>query len=268
MFVAILMFSFILLLAGCQIPINIAICGNEICESGEDNMCPGDCEEDAITEKETCADLGGDSCDDTEMCAGYWLDDKYSCCSENCEEDITSLAFVQGWNFVSFPLVQLDDPIEDIFSSDFLAAVDSIYTYTDGLWLVWHSDSSIPSDLTNIEGGRAYLFVMESAYTLQLSDLESKLDSIISEETTTRYPSVITVAEGWNLVGSTYGEEEHMEKPHEEYFWNIDEVYGSLWMLITISGNDLEEIDLTHNYNLIPTHAYWIYMTGEGEIIP
>ncbi|MEK6867430.1 MAG: hypothetical protein AABX98_01270 [Nanoarchaeota archaeon] len=262
--------AILLLLGGCPIPINVAICGNEICETGEDTMCPSDCEgtTSQTAKTVTCDDLGGDSCGNAEMCAGYWLDDDYTCCSETCEDDITSINFKEGWNYVSFPLVQLDDPVEDIFSSKFLAAVDSIYTYTDESWLVWHSDSSVPSDLDNIEGGRAYVFVMDSDYTLELADLDSTLDAIIAAETTTRYPNVISVAEGWNLAGSTYGEEDDMEKPQESYFWNIEGAYGSLWMFSTISGDDLEKIDLTHNYNLIPTHAYWIYMTEEGEIIP
>ena len=37
-----------------------------------------------------------------------------------------------------------------------------IYTYEDGSWKVWHSDSSIPSDLENIEAGRGYVFIMNS----------------------------------------------------------------------------------------------------------
>ncbi len=269
----ILILSFLLLLSGCPIPINVAICGNEICESGESSVCPSDCTgtTDAgptIITEQTCSDLGGDSCATAEMCAGYWLDSAYTCCSNNCDNDITTIEFKKGWNYVSFPEVQLDDPVEKIFSTDFLSAVDSIYTYYDGSWNVWHSDSSIPSDLENIEAGRAYVFVMNNDYTLELSDLETSLDSIIASETTTRYPSVITVGEGWNLVGSTYGEEENMEKPLEEYFWNIDGKYGSLWMFTSTSGGDLEKIDTTHNYNLIPTRAYWIYMTSEGEIIP
>lgn len=249
-----------------------AICGNEICEAGERSICPSDCEgvEEEAEEmaEETCTDIGGYLCESSEMCVGYWLDSDYTCCSEECEDDITVIEFKQGWNYISFPAVQLNDAIEDIFSADFLNAVDSIYTYYDSSWGVWHNDSSIPSDLENIEAGRGYVFIMNSDYTLYLSEIEETLDGIIAEEGTTRAPNSIDVYTAWNLIGSTFGEEENIEKPLEDYFWNIEEDYGSLWMFTSTSSGDIEKIDLTHNYNLIPTRAYWIYMTSDGEIIP
>jgi hypothetical protein len=257
--------AILLLLGGCPIPINVAICGNEICETGEDTMCPSDCEgrTTETTTETMCDDLGGDLCDDAEMCDGYWLDGEYTCCSATCEDDVTAIEFKEGWNYVSFPLVLLDDAVEDIFSSEFLASVDSIYTYTDGSWLVWHSDTSIPSDLEDIEGGRAYIFVMNSDYTLELSDLEETLDAVIEAETSTRAPTSIDVQEGWNLIGVASDNEE----PLVDYFWNIDGSYASLWIFSTTQG-DLEKIDLTHSYNLIPTHAYWVYVTTDGVIEP
>ena len=257
--------SFLLLLGGCPIPINVAICGNEICESGESSVCPSDCTEttETTSTEESCADMGGDTCESSEMCAGYWFDSDYTCCSQSCEDDITEINFLEGWNYVSFPEVELDDAVEDIFSSDFLDAIDSIYTYDDEEWKVWHSDTSIPGDLENIEGGRAYIFVMNSDYSLQLSDLEDTLNALMESETSTREPTAISVKEGWNLIGTASDSEE----PHEEYLWSIDGDYESMWMFTTTQG-DLEKIDLTHDYNLVPTRAYWIYLTTDGEITP
>lgn len=270
LFFGVLLIMTVLFLSSCAFLLHQAICGNDICETGEESICPSDCE--AVTEEEvvaeTCADLGGLECASDEMCIGYWLDADYTCCSTSCDADIAEIEFKEGWNYVSFPQVQFKDDIEDIFSEDFLAAADSIYTYDDSAWKVWHADSSVPRDLETIEAGRGYVFVMNSDYTLKLSDLEETLAALIAAETTTRYPSVISVEQGWNLIGSTYGEEENKEKPVDTYFWNIDGSYGSLWMFSDTGSGAIEEIDLTHNYNLIPTRAYWIYMTEEGEIIP
>ncbi len=258
------------LLSSCQwIPVNVAICGNEICETGESSICPSDCaegaEEEATTtvDELTCTADGGDSCASTEMCAGYWLDADYTCCSTTCEDAVDAIYFTEGWNYVSFPEVELDDPIEDIFSDDFLSAVGSIYTYTEETWKVWHSDTSIPSDLEDIQGGRAYIFVMKSDYTLELSEIEETLDALMEAEASARSPTAIDVQEGWNLIGVASSNEE----PLVDYFWNIDGSYASLWVFSTTEG-DLEKIDLTHNYNLIPTHAYWIYVTTDGVIEP
>ena len=260
----------VLVLSSCQwLPVNVAICGNEICESGESSICPSDCAE-GEEEEETgtiteamCAADGGDSCGSTEMCTGYWMDADYTCCSTTCEDAVDAIYFTEGWNYVSLPEVELDDSIEDIFSDDFLTAVDSIYTYTEESWKVWHSDTSIPSDLENIQGGRAYIFVMNSAYTLELSEIEETLDALMEAEASARSPTAIDVQEGWNLIGVASSNEE----PLVDYFWSIDGSYASLWVFSTTEG-DLEKIDLTHNYNLIPTHAYWVYVTTDGEITP
>lgn len=260
----------VLVLGGCQwLPVNVAICGNEICESGESSICPSDCAESeeeeldgSITEAMCTAD-GGDSCASTEMCTGYWLDAGYTCCSTTCEDAVDAIYFTEGWNYVSLPEVELDDPIEDIFSDNFLSAVDSIYTYTEESWQVWHSDTSIPSDLENIQGGRAYIFVMNSDYTLELSEIEETLDTLMEAESSARSPTSIDIQEGWNLVGVASSNEE----PLVDYFWSIDGSYASLWVFSTTEG-DLEKVDLTHNYNLIPTHAYWVYVTTDGEITP
>jgi len=32
-------------------------------------------------------------------------------------------------------------------------------------------------------------------------------------------------------------------------------------------GN-LEEVSTSENYNIIPTRAYWLYMTEDGVIVP
>jgi len=261
--------SVLLLLGGCPIPLNVAICGNDVCESGEQDVCPGDCE--SVTEtvpEQTCSDIGGDTCSSSEMCGGYWMNSAYTCCSQTCESDITSIEFKEGWNYISFPESQLNDNIEDIFSTDFLAAIDSIYTYYDGQWSAWHSDSSIPSDLTTIEGGRGYVFNMNSDYTLELSTI----DAVIASSTS---PHQLNVYTGWNLIGVTAGVEENREKSLHDYFTDLGSTYTSLWEYTTSTGslgsvtvNGITVNGANYYYNLIPTHAYWIYVTSDGEITP
>ncbi len=60
-------FTIVLFLASCaQLPFNIAICGNDVCETGEEDICPSDCE--GVTTEE---DSDGDGyTDDDEEAAG------------------------------------------------------------------------------------------------------------------------------------------------------------------------------------------------------
>jgi hypothetical protein len=131
-------------------PINIAICGNEVCEQDEENICPSDCEAVIITSP-ACDDV----CSSSEMCIGSWVDDDSSCCAGSCMSEITDIPLASGWNYVSFPHVQINDNIEVLFantvdaydgSTSFLTVVDRIYSYQDNKWMVWHSDTTIPSD--------------------------------------------------------------------------------------------------------------------------
>ena len=266
-----------MIISSCSnLPFNVAICGNDICEADEDDICPSDCEELTTTTTPTTSAVECDyTCGDAEMCVGYFGDGDTDCCVGSCTDEITEIAFDSGWNFVSFPFVQINDNIEDLFaeivdaddgSTEFLDAVDSIYSYQNG-WMVWHSDESIPSDLETIEAGRGYVIIMNSAFTISLDDLETALDTIMEDEGSSRSPHEIDAWAGWNIVGSTYGaDDENKEKPLEDYFNNIDGIYQSLWK--TDYDGDLEEIFISDNENLIPTYAYWLYLDSDGEIIP
>ncbi|MFA6888665.1 MAG: hypothetical protein WC254_04165, partial [Candidatus Woesearchaeota archaeon] len=106
----------LLLLGGCPIPINLAICGNDVCETGERDVCPGDCEG---VEAFVASTTDGETCSYTcvvadEMCAGYWQDGALTCCSEACQPEITQITFEEGWNYVSFPQAQLNEDVETI----------------------------------------------------------------------------------------------------------------------------------------------------------
>ncbi len=257
----------LLILGGCPIPLDIAICGNNICESGENNICPSDCG------GTTIADVSCDNtCHSPEMCVGSFENGDKTCCVGSCASEITEIRLSEGWNFVSFPFVELNDPIEDFFAdtySDgtaFFDAVDSIYSYQDG-WRVWHNDKGIPGDLENIEAGRAYVIIMNNEFTIQLDNLRTSLDILIADKGTSRSPHEITVFKGWNFVASTYGEDEDVkEKPLINYFDTIEDSYESVWR-ISIDG-DLDKLSISDNENLIPTYAYWLYMDSDGEIIP
>jgi hypothetical protein len=265
------LFSLLLLIGGCPIPVDVAICGNDICESGEDDICPSDCDGTSSSDSYTC----DDTCAGSEMCEGFFGDGDNTCCVGYCMDEITEIPFGDGWNFVSFPFVELDDPIEDIFAdlystedgtTTFLDIVEDIYSYQDG-WKVWHNDESEPGDLENIEAGRAYVVIMSEGYVMSLDDLRANLDTIIDAEGTSRSPHEIDVWAGWNLVASSYGEDDEMkDKPLQDYFETIDGSYESVWHVA--SDGDLDKLDIDDSENLIPTYAYWLYMDSDGEIIP
>ena len=164
---------------------------------------------------------------------------------------------------MSIPYVELNDNVADVVSTD---SITSIYTYVDGTWKVWHADDTIPSDLDTLEAGRGYVFVMASAATFTLADIKANMDAVIATESGARSPHSTAVYAGWNLIGDTYGDEEDKEKPMYDLFSNIDGSYISLWMY-NDAGN-LEEVDISENYNIIPTRAYWIYMNADGVIVP
>jgi len=253
---------FVCFLNGCALlnQYDIQICGDGVCGDGEDETCPNDCT------GNDCSSLSGDICETTEMCAAMWLsssDDE--CCSETCETDISSITLISGKNYVSIPFVEMDDTIEDIVGTLLDGYNVSIYSYEDSTWKVWHSDGT-PGDLTNLEAGRGYVVVIDTGVTLTLTDLESNLGTIIDSEGGARSPHSTNVYEGWNLIGVAYGDEDEKEKPLSDVFSNIDGTYTSLWMY-NEDGN-LEEVDSSEDYNVVPTRAYWLYVTSDGVIVP
>jgi hypothetical protein len=261
----------LLLLGGCPIPVDVAICGNNICESGEANICPSDC----VGQTSTSVSCDA-TCSTAEMCVGYFGDGEASCCVGNCNPEISEIAFTEGWNFVSFPLVELNDAPEDIFagvtdtndpSIAFLDAVNTIYSYQNEEWVVWHNAEPDTSNLDRIEAVRGYVVIMDGSFTMSLDDLYESLDSIMESEGSSRSPHDVDVWAGWNLVGSTYGQDDdHVEKPLEDFFDSIEGAYSSLWK-VGINDGDLEEISINDNENLLPTYTYWLYMDADGEII-
>jgi hypothetical protein len=272
--ITVVLLSLLLLVGGCPIPVDVAICGNNICESGEDDICPSDC--DGTDSMETTTSLSCDAtCAGGDLCQGYFGEGDVTCCIGSCMNAVTDITFSSGWNFVSFPFVELNDPIRDIFanlhdvpggSGMFLDNVDSIYSY-QGEWLVWHSDSSIPSNLDYIEAGRAYVVIMDSGFVVSLADLRANLDGLIAAEGTSRSPHEIDVWAGWNLVASSYGEDDEMrDKPLQDYFETVEGSYASIWH--TSSSGSLDKLSITNSENLLPTNAYWLYMDSDGEIIP
>ena len=52
---------------GCPLPFNVAICGNDICETGEETVCPGDCPgiTDTLLSDTTLPDTTGSTTDTT-----------------------------------------------------------------------------------------------------------------------------------------------------------------------------------------------------------
>jgi len=72
---------FLLFISGCT---NVPLCGNQICERGEDEFsCPADCS----LEAKGCTDLGGFVCQKTDLCSADEIDvsDVFLCCSVKCE---------------------------------------------------------------------------------------------------------------------------------------------------------------------------------------
>lgn len=246
------------------LPVTLTICGDLQCGYDEEETCPSDCTE--IVDEDACLDAGGNLCEEGEMCAGYYMQDGW-CCSEECVAEITEIQLTTGKNFLSLPYVELNDNVEDIIPSDVLANVESIYYYDcEEGWIPYHTGET-PSDPDfMLTAGFGYVFFMAADDVLYLSEVKDNLDAVIAAEGVERTMENVDVCEGWNYIASSHGEEEDVAKSLTNYLWAIEGTYGSLWH-IDVDGS-LEEMDLSYNYNLLPTYAYWIYVTEDGVIIP
>ena len=245
------------------LPVTLTICGDLQCGFDEENTCPSDCLN--ITNAASCTAAGGYSCSTGEWCEGYYMQGDW-CCSETCTTEITEIQLLTGKNYLSLPYVELNDVVEDIIPADVLNNTESIYYYdcTQGTWVPYHTDPAVPSDPNfALMAGYSYVFVMAADDILYLSDVSANLATAVIANP--RSPQNTPVCTGWNYVASAHGTN-ITTIPLIDHFWNIAGTYGSLWNM-ELYGS-YSEIDLNYNHNLVPTYAYWLYVTQDGEIVP
>lgn len=119
-----LLTTFVLFLASCaELPFNIAICGNDRCELGEEDVCPSDCEEVSAEEEDSDSDEVADSVD---ICEGYDDTDDYDSdgTPDGCDDsDRDGLTDYEELN------VYGTDPLDSDSDDDGLSDGDEVYTY-------------------------------------------------------------------------------------------------------------------------------------------
>ncbi|ELZ97043.1 putative cell surface glycoprotein [Haloferax mucosum ATCC BAA-1512] len=119
----------------------------------------------------------------------------------------------EGRNFVSVPASSGDLPLDELD----LSAVDAIYAYdaSSGSWDAFDPDAWI-NDLTKLEGGNGYIFVMERDATLTLN-VYNEPGATEDTRDVAPVPTQQRLTEGWNLVGH-----------YQEYDQNVSVALSSL----------------------------------------
>lgn len=91
-----------------------------------------------------------------------------------------------GLNLISLPVSPEDTDIEDVLD-DVLSSVESVWTYIDGSWLVYHPNNPDFSTLTTMDAGYAYWVEVNADATLTG---EGEIET-----------NIRTLSTGWQMVG-------------------------------------------------------------------
>lgn len=169
-----------------------------------------------------------------------------------------NISLNEGWNLISIPLKQEDTTIETVLGSN-IGKVDSVYAYDaqNSGWKIWVNEESVPNTLTDLDIGIGYWIKTNQTFTLNIIGYEESVPTILPE---------FNAYTGWNLVGY-YGTRNEVINTALR---NINEKYSAVWSIFnnglqsysgTFRGMDFDE-------QLKLTHAYWVYMSEEGVIVP
>ncbi|PIU57736.1 MAG: hypothetical protein COS88_00260, partial [Chloroflexi bacterium CG07_land_8_20_14_0_80_51_10] len=183
-------------------------------------------------------------------------------------EKISSLRIdlSKGWNLISVPRALEKSAVSEVFAG---LPVESVRTLIAGRWL----------EVTEITPGQGYLVKATSDITLAVSFKGYDLSAI---------PLTISLGPGWNLVGYasrtltpmipltfylgddlkgewliayTEGGEQARPQSTSPYVWATDG-------FPTVTGRPYSE-DTSENLPAVELgKGYWIYLTGEGILVP
>ncbi|MFB6146270.1 MAG: beta strand repeat-containing protein [Halobacteriaceae archaeon] len=163
----------------------------------------------------------------------------------------THLVLDEGKNFVSVPAATGSLSLDEVD----LSAVEAIWTYDDGNWQR-HVPGAPGNDFDSLEGGKGYIFVLESDATIDVN-VRNTLTTDQSGNPT--LPEQVQLEEGWNLVG-------HWQEGTQDADVALGSIRGDLFQVYGQVDADpaFEQIELGwRGDRLRPGQAYWVFVTGD-----
>jgi kumamolisin len=197
------------------------------------------------------------------------------------------LAFVQGWNLVSLPVMPVanstfPNTVAGIFGSNpqfgFMSNVTNVFTYTTGTWqscAVTKQGSGVnekyacTGSLKNLRDGKGYWVYAKAAFTLNNpNDTAPMWGGLVgSVIPPTSLPPSYSLTVGWNLVGYKPQPDPTASETVTAYFTSISGSYdtNNVWIYDNTIG---AWIPGTPSTPLTPGEAMWILMTAPATLRP
>ncbi|MBW3019974.1 hypothetical protein KY334_01650, partial [Candidatus Woesearchaeota archaeon] len=180
------------LCSGTQPVVTQTIC-NDGCNTTT-NTCivPVSCSNNIKDGSETDVDCGGScpACPSGKNCTVGT-----DCISGVCEDDVCvvpsstqTISLEPGWNLIGISVIPQSTSLLDVFEEQIIEkSLVRILNYENGIWRVYNSDVKIPTNLYQINKGKAYWVNVNSSSTL-----------IINGTLPTDKTQLVS---GWNLIG-------------------------------------------------------------------
>jgi hypothetical protein len=164
--------------------------------------------------------------------------------------DVANITLAEGWNLISLPLIPLDSDIEVVLAG-IMDDVKGVW-YWDGSWDSFKPDA--PSDLDEMEDGKAYWINMETGRTLYIAGTEMPEGGEL--------PPAYDVVVGWNMVGfkstaENVTVENYLAGTKYTRIYYFD---SGTWFVIPGTAYDTTM--------MVPGLGYWVAFTEPGTIYP
>jgi len=197
------------------------------------------------------------------------------------------LAFVQGWNLISLPVVPLanmtfPETVAGIFGSDpqfgFMSNVTDVFTYTNGVWqscAVAKQGSGVnvgytcAGSLKNLVDGKGYWVYAKAAFTLNNANSMAPtwgglIGSVIPSLS---LPPTYALNAGWNLVGYKPQPDATATENVTTYLQSLNGHYdlANVWIYDNV---DQVWVRATPDTQLKPSEAMWIFMNSPATLRP
>ena len=154
-----------------------------------------------------------------------------------------------GTNFISIPVNLVNADVETVFA-DILGNLESVYTYENSNWLVYHRDRQELNTLNTVNVKNAYILEMSNA------------DSFTLQGEATTDPRTLNV--GWNLVGVSSDQNEAITSYISAS--DLNSVIG-IWEWDS-GSNDYVEIQNYASSFFEPGKLYWVETDASIQFNP
>jgi hypothetical protein len=150
-----------------------------------------------------------------------------------------------GWNLISLPLQPNDTAIGSVLSG-LSGQYASVWSFQNGLWLVYDPANPDFSDLTLMEAGWGYWMNMTGPATLSVTGTEPSQS--------------IDLITGWNLVGYNSSTARAIADALTSINSNVISVWAFMnngWLVYDPANPDFSDLDF-----MTPGVGYWINTNG------